>query len=160
VGVHYFVLVAVGCGMEIADSELLDEQDTDEVLRAIKKTSQDFPLEVRPTCAPQYARFVKEGQYSGCIASSRVFFISAEGDLYPCGYLPVKAGSIREDSIENIWKHSPVFMNLRQNDLKGHCSLCSIKNRCKGCRARAYSKTGDYMSEDPTCITKKDTIAA
>ncbi len=155
VALHYFVLVAVGCGMELEKSEMLNAEDMDEVLRTIKRVAQDLPIEIRPTCAPQYARF-REG---GCLAGNGVFFISSAGDIYPCGYLPVNAGSIREQSIGDIWRNSPVFTRLRQNRLKGACSSCSYKDRCRGCRARAYSKTGDYMDEDPSCSMSRELAA-
>jgi MoaA/NifB/PqqE/SkfB family radical SAM enzyme len=32
----------------------------------------------------------------GCLAGTAVCFISNEGDVYPCGYMPVSAGSTRE----------------------------------------------------------------
>ena len=149
--VHYFVLVPVGCGMEISQNQMLDARDMDKVLLKIKSLSEEMLIEIKPTCAPQYVRFVKEGVSSGCLAGSRVFFISSEGDIYPCGYLPARAGSLREEYIADIWENSLVFKELRQNNLKGGCSFCSYKNICRGCRARSYSLTGDYMDEDPLC---------
>ncbi len=150
---HYFILVATGCGRELEEDEMLDAGQMDEVLRTVKRISRDFPMEIRPTCAPQYVRFVEGGENRGCHAGSRVFFISSEGDLYPCGYLPAKAGSIRKESIDDIWKNSPVFTALRRNELKGACSHCIYKEMCRGCRARAYSRTGDYLAGDESCLT-------
>jgi radical SAM protein with 4Fe4S-binding SPASM domain len=167
---HYFVVVATGCGRELDEIELLDSQDMDETLRTIRRLSEVYTMDIRPTCAPQYVRFISKDQSNellrrnprhlqgsfvgegGCLAGSKVFFISSEGDVYPCGYLPIKAGSVRRESVDSIWRNSPVFAALRENDLKGNCSACSLKERCKGCRARAYSATGDYMTSDPTCL--------
>lgn len=153
---HYFVVVATGCGRELDKNEMLDSEDMDEVLRGVNKLSREFSMEIRPTCAPQYVRFTPGGHSGGCLAGSRVFFISSEGYVYPCGYLPVEAGSIREEAVDSIWKNSQVFISLRQNDLKGSCSACSLKSRCRGCRARAYSATGDYMAGDATCKMSND----
>lgn len=152
---HYFVLVAVGCGIQLKESEMLDAGETEKALRAIRMVSQESPMEIRPTCAPQYVRFDEEGGYSGCLAASSVFFISSEGEIFPCGYLPMKAGSIREGSIGDVWNDSEVFTTLRQNGLKGACAACAIKDKCRGCRARAFSRTGDYMAEDDSCLAGK-----
>ncbi len=164
---HYFIMVATGCGKKLEETEVLDAGCMDEALRAIKEVSRDIPMEIRSTCAPQYVRYTEKGAggpalrsrevagklhgAGGCLAGTGVFFVSSEGDIYPCGYLPVKAGSLRERSIYDIWKDSPVFTTLRQNKFKGGCASCAHKNTCRGCRARAYSRTGDYMGADDTC---------
>ncbi|MBF0477898.1 MAG: radical SAM protein [Candidatus Omnitrophica bacterium] len=159
--VHYFILVPVGCGKEIEKEAMLDAEDNEQVLGIIKGLAEEFSIEIRPTCAPQYARLVRRASLahhsmaSGCLAGTGTFFISSYGDIYPCGYLPVKAGSIRESSIAEIWQNSLVFNNLRTNDLKGGCSTCGVKEKCRGCRARAYGVTGDYMAGDVTCVLSK-----
>lgn len=160
VAVHYFVLVPVGCGRELAESEMLNAQEAEDVLRTIRDIKEEMPIEVRPTCAPQYVRFDKEGKYGGCLAGSKVFFISSGGDVYPCGYLPVKSGSVRYNSLDEIWQNSEVFNKLRSNEIKDGCSVCDFKARCKGCRARAYGLTGDYLAEDETCARNRKAAAA
>lgn len=152
--VHYFVLVPVGCGKELEEDVRLDADDIEDALGIIKTMSEELPIEIRPTCAPQYVRF--DSHYGGCIAGTGAFFISSEGDIYPCGYLPVKAGSLDASSIKEIWEDSPVFKTLRQNDLKGGCAGCYIKERCRGCRARAYGATGNYLAGDAACVSAKE----
>lgn len=88
----------------------------------------------------------------GCLAGSGVCFISHQGEVYPCGYLPVKAGDLRTQSLAEIWETSPVFQALRDPDnLKGKCGLCEFRKICLGCRARAFASTGDYLAEEPFC---------
>jgi radical SAM protein with 4Fe4S-binding SPASM domain len=50
-----------------------------------------------------------------------------------------------------IWEKSPVFLNLRERNLKGSCGGCSFRRACGGCRARAFALTGDYLESDPLC---------
>ena len=89
----------------------------------------------------------------GCLAGTGVCFISHEGEVFPCGYLPAKAGDLRTQPFSEIWKGSEVFGNLRQNDLlTGKCGCCEFKNVCMGCRARAFAASGDYMAEEPFCV--------
>jgi radical SAM protein with 4Fe4S-binding SPASM domain len=87
------------------------------------------------------------------LAGTGVCFISHQGEVYPCGYLPVLAGDLRRQSFQEIWENAPVFQQLRDtHNLKGKCGYCEFRNICMGCRARAYAATGDYLDEEPFCI--------
>lgn len=80
-------------------------------------------------------------------------FISHIGEVYPSGFLPVSGGSIRKQSLAEIYQASPLFMALRDtNNLKGKCGVCEFREICGGSRARAYALTGDPFSEDPSCV--------
>jgi radical SAM protein with 4Fe4S-binding SPASM domain len=89
----------------------------------------------------------------GCLAGTGVCFISHEGEVFPCGYLPAIAGDLRRQPFAEIWEKSVVFNDLRDTDnLKGKCGCCEFRNICMGCRARAYAATGDYLDEEPFCV--------
>lgn len=89
----------------------------------------------------------------GCLAGTGVCFISHEGEIYPCGYLPALAGDLRKQSFAEIWEQSQVFGVLRDTDkLEGKCGCCEFRNICMGCRARAFAATGNYMAEEPFCV--------
>ena len=86
------------------------------------------------------------------IAGMAVCFISHKGEVFPCGYLPVEAGHIRRERFADIWNRSLVFTRLRDPDLLGgKCGPCEFKTVCAGCRARAYTTTGDFLAEEPFC---------
>jgi radical SAM protein with 4Fe4S-binding SPASM domain len=90
---------------------------------------------------------------SGCLGGTGFCFISRTGEVNPCGYLPVKAGNIRERSFKDIWLDSRLFNDLRDpKKLKGKCGKCEYKTRCGGCRARAYARYNDYLAEEPYCV--------
>lgn len=79
-------------------------------------------------------------------------FISHTGDVMPSGFLPIKAGNIRENDIIDIYRNSEVFRNLRDRTLlKGKCGVCGYRGACGGSRARAYAMTGDYLAAEPFC---------
>jgi len=89
---------------------------------------------------------------SGCAAGSGVCFVSFEGEVYPCGYLPAVAGDLRKQSFAEVWNSAGVLSDLRQTDkLEGKCGCCEFRNICMGCRARAYAASGNYMAEEPFC---------
>jgi len=82
-----------------------------------------------------------------------VCFVSYKGDVQPCGYLPLKAGNVRETPLSEIWASSELFATLRDPDiLEGKCGWCEFRRVCYGCRARAYSATGNYLTEEPFCV--------
>ncbi|MDM7275583.1 MAG: TIGR04053 family radical SAM/SPASM domain-containing protein [Thermoprotei archaeon] len=80
-----------------------------------------------------------------------IVFIAYNGDVYPSGFLPVKAGNIRERSLRDIYTRSSLFLALRRGEFKGKCGACKFKEICGGSRARAYSIYGDPLAEDPAC---------
>jgi radical SAM protein with 4Fe4S-binding SPASM domain len=89
----------------------------------------------------------------GCHAGILYFSLRPNGDIYPCTFLPVKAGNIREKSLADIWRNSKVLNELRERSLlKGKCRECEYRESCGGCRARAYACTGDYLETDPICL--------
>jgi heme b synthase len=167
---HVFMLVPVGCGVEIAESDMLSREKYEEVLTWLYHRTKDAPFEFKATCAPHYYRIMrqearKEGRSvsfetdgmaavtRGCLAGSGVCFISHRGEVQPCGYLPLIAGSALERPLEEIWKNSELFAGLRRIDeLGGKCGLCEYRAFCAGCRARAYYDTGDCMAEEPYCV--------
>ncbi len=92
----------------------------------------------------------------GCGAGRFYLGIEPNGDIYPCVFFPhdeiLRVGNIKEDDMDDIWTNSKVLKELRNKDiLKGSCSECESKYICGGCRARAYTITGDYLAGDPGC---------
>jgi radical SAM protein with 4Fe4S-binding SPASM domain len=78
--------------------------------------------------------------------------IRPNGDVTPCPYLPVFAGTLRSSSLAELWTSSELFTDIRgRSSLGGRCGACEMNGHCGGCRARAYGMTGDLMAEDPLC---------
>jgi radical SAM protein with 4Fe4S-binding SPASM domain len=166
---HLFMLVPVGCGVQIADSNMLDPATYEDVLRWLYEKSLEGKLHCKAVCAPHYYRVMrqeakKRGLHvtpqshgfaaltKGCLAGTAVCFVSHEGEVFPCGYLPLSSGNVRKRPFREIWENSPIFHPLRDGDsLRGKCGHCEFQHVCMGCRARAYYETGDYLEEEPYC---------
>lgn len=166
---HLFMLVPVGCGVQIAQSNMLTADKYEEVLNWIYDKSREGKIHLKATCAPHYFRVIRQrakeegitvtpkthgmaAMTKGCLAGSAICFISHKGEVFPCGYLPVECGNIRKQSLKDIWEKSEQFQMLRDpNQLTGKCGLCEFKNVCMGCRARAFYNTGNFMDEEPYC---------
>lgn len=82
--------------------------------------------------------------------------ITPDGTALPCHsarQLPVQFPSVREHSIEYIWKHSFGFNKYRGYDwMPEPCRSCDEKERdFGGCRCQAFMLTGDAANADPVC---------
>ena len=92
------------------------------------------------------------GGAGGCPAGTHYMGIRPNGDVTPCPYLPVFAGTLRQSSLEDLWTSSELFSNIRRRtSLGGRCGDCEMNGHCGGCRARAYGMTDNLMAEDPLC---------
>ena len=209
---HTFLLVPVGCGVDIAAEQMVPPEQYEEMLNWFYDRSLEGGIELKATCAPHYFRVARQRRAAdrrvasdsqagaaigptdmmmpgstgveihpqganrtvarnaehagmgghpdgmnamtkGCLAGTGVCFISHEGEVFPCGYLPAIAGDLRKQTFADIWENSVVFNQLRNTDnLKGKCGCCEFRNICMGCRARAYAATGDYLDEEPFCV--------
>jgi AdoMet-dependent heme synthase len=223
---HTFLLVPVGCGVDIAAEQMVPPEEYEKMLNWFYDQSLAGGIELKATCAPHYFRVVRqrraaEGRSAaaaqvahtaiqarhnapdrgplsmeaprigptemtmpgstgielkpqgigqpvghpgshpsdmnamtkGCLAGTAVCFISHQGEVYPCGYLPALAGDLKKQSFSEIWENSFVFNQLRDVDnLNGKCGCCEFRNVCMGCRARAYAATGNYLDEEPFCV--------
>lgn len=169
---HAFFLVPTGRGKGLEKAPAAYEK----MLVTILKEGMKHKINVKPTCAPQFARLVKQMGFKprrrwsrGCIAGLSYCRVYPTGDVTPCPYLPISLGNVRERSFKEIWFDSKVLKALRDfNNLKGRCGACEYRDVCGGCRARAYGLTssaigvcdglheptglkGDYLAEDPWC---------
>ena len=79
-------------------------------------------------------------------------FIDHQGFVYPSGFLPHRAGNVRDTPVPQIYRESPVMVSLRSPDgFGGKCGRCEFREVCGGSRSHAYAVTGDALAADPTC---------
>lgn len=153
---HIFMLVPVGCGVQVADSQMLSKEEIEQWLNWFADKELENKIELKATCCPQYHRIlaqkkIKPVKTKGCLAATGIIFVSHKGDVFPCGYLPLKIGDIKNKTIKEIY-NSTVSNVLRNEEfLKGKCGICSFKKICGGCRARAFFAYRDYLQEEPFC---------
>ncbi len=158
---HLFFLVPTGRARSLKDKQI-DKERYERLLFFLYKKKDSVPIHIKPTCAPQYYRLIREKRGNGfeqmtrgCICGISFCFISAEGIVQPCGYLELKAGDLKEEKFKEIWENSEIFNKLRDFSLyKGKCGSCEYVKVCGGCRARAYEEKGDFLEEEPLCLYK------
>jgi GeoRSP system radical SAM/SPASM protein len=88
----------------------------------------------------------------GSVCGKLSLNIKANGDITPCGFIPIVIGNIVRDDLREIWRDSPVLAKMRNKQPTGKCADCSKYADCLGgCTARALALTGDPNSPDPHC---------
>jgi radical SAM protein with 4Fe4S-binding SPASM domain len=176
VAVHIFMLVPVGCGQSLAQTDMLSPEQYEQKLIDICKLDGQGEIQMKVTCGPHYERVIRQqglyksrtetghsrgdvpgrsghtGTSRGCLAGLGVLFVAHQGDVFPCGYLPVKCGNVLAEKLADIWYGSKDLARMRDsNELEGKCGICGYRQVCGGCRGRAYASTGNYMAEEPFC---------
>jgi GeoRSP system radical SAM/SPASM protein len=88
----------------------------------------------------------------GSVCGKLSLNIKSNGDITPCGFMPVVIGNIARDELKEVWYDSPVLGKLRNKKPTGKCATCSSYDDCLGgCSARALALTGDFNNPDPHC---------
>jgi radical SAM protein with 4Fe4S-binding SPASM domain len=162
---NLYFLVPTGRGQFVSD---ITPAQYDEVLASLYRIQKKYDrrMLVNAKCAPHYIKTILEnagadtnppirtysGGAGGCPAGTHYMGIRPNGDVTPCPYLPVFAGTLRSSSLADLWTSSALFADIRRRtSLGGRCGECEMNSHCGGCRARAYGMTGDLMAEDPLC---------
>ena len=155
------VFLIVPTGRATLD-DLPTADEVEDVFQRLYQIAKDAPFEVKTTEGHHYRRIVVQHDRSAGRMTKRaplgirdgrgVAFISHTGEISPSGFLPVVAGNVRTDSLVEVYRNHPLFVNLRDGSkLLGKCGLCEFKNICGGSRARSLGVYGDVFAEEPLC---------
>lgn len=162
-----FFLVPVGRGRVL---DQLSPDRAERVMEWLCEVADESSFGVKTTEAPHYRRVARQREQrrkdrsapeaatvgtkrrTGITAGDGFAFVSHTGELYPSGFLPKSAGNVREQSVVELYRDSPLFESLRDPDaLRGKCGVCAYRGICGGSRSRAYARTGDPLASDPLC---------
>ena len=93
-----------------------------------------------------------EALVKGSVCGKLSLNIKSNGDVTPCGFIPIEIGNIVKDELKDFWSSSPVLEKMRHKKPAGKCATCSSYDDCLGgCSARAFALTGDFNNPDPHC---------
>jgi MoaA/NifB/PqqE/SkfB family radical SAM enzyme len=174
--VQWSVFFLVPTGRAHIENMISPEQH-EKVFNWLYDLSQSAPFDIKSTAAPMYRRvaiqrkraesqgkpvtFQGAGfQYAdglnrptkGVNDGNGFLFISHIGEIQPSGFLPITAGDVRTMDVVDVYRHSKLFMDLRDPEkIRGRCGVCEFRDVCGGQRGRAYGITGDYLETDPAC---------
>ncbi len=90
---------------------------------------------------------------SGCGAGWGFGYVRFDGEVWPCNFIPLSAGNVRQQSFTDIWNSSALLQGFRgPRQLKDACGACRHQDICGGCRGRAYAHHEDLKAADPLCF--------
>src|SRR5690349_18276288 len=161
-----FFLISVGRGKALNE---VSPEEGERIMQWVLDLVPNAPFAVKTTEAPSYRRIaVKKMRAAGMAAPEMkgtavykgfqirdghgIVFVSNLGDIYPSGFLPLRCGNVRKDSLVDVYRNSETFVGLHSPDeFRGKCGQCEYSHICGGSRARAYAYTGDALGSDPFC---------
>ncbi len=159
-----FVLIPVGRGVLLG---MPDPRDLEALFDWADQARENAPFHIRTVEAPHYrVRLVQsllrlppdQRQRrmrtigAGIRDGNGVVFVSHTGEVYPSGFLPMRAGNVRVQPLSEIYRNAPVLKTLRDPDqFRGKCGRCRFRYLCGGSRARAWGVHGDMLGEEPLC---------
>ena len=161
-----FFLISVGRGKALNE---VSPEKGESIMRWVFDLSPHSPFAIKTTEAPSYRRIAIETMRGNRMAAPEmketsvykgfqirdghgIVFVSNLGEIYPSGFLPLRCGNVRADSLVEIYRDSEVFRALHSPDqFHGKCGACEYSHICGGSRARAFAHTGDALGTDPFC---------
>jgi radical SAM protein len=170
-----FFLISVGRGKALNE---VSPQEGECIMEWVLDLVPHAPFAVKTTEAPSYRRIaINKMRASGMAAPEMkntpvykgfqirdghgIVFVSNLGDIYPSGFLPLRCGNVRIDSLVDVYRNSDIFRALHSPDqFHGKCGMCEYSHICGGSRARAFAYTGDALGTDPFCPYEPAVAAA
>jgi radical SAM protein len=144
-----FFLVPTGRGQTV---DLISAEEFEQVFEKLYETSRRVSFDIKSTEAQHYRRYLLQrraderragvaqekltspfltrtqdaiGRAPKGINDGKGFvFVSHLGEVFPSGFLPISAGNVRKQSLTELYRHSPLFVELRDTaKLKGKCGV-------------------------------------
>lgn len=123
----------------------LNSEELNYVLQEMQKIESNSRSGIGGKEPYKVGRF-DEQQYCCPLLRSKLF-IDCEGNVFPCTSFFYKVGNIKNDTLNNIWNHSPELryvQSLSNSGLK-KCQACDLKDFCTRCPGLALLEDGDVM---------------
>jgi len=137
-----YQLVPVGRGRNIGEAAL-DLGANERLTRFMAQAQRTTRAIMEPVAGPQYWPFllqragIKSGPllrlaetvFHGCAAGRGFVYIKPNGEIWPCPFIEVSCGNVRQTPFPIIWATSPVLKDLREREkrLKGRCGECEYR---------------------------------
>ncbi|MBI5207814.1 MAG: GeoRSP system radical SAM/SPASM protein [Candidatus Firestonebacteria bacterium] len=158
ISLHNFKCSGLGfCNRTELDLTPLEWKEFYEQAVKIKKISKDIIISLDDpiiSSLSEHPEFKEktEAIVKGSICGKLSLAIKSNGDITPCGFLPLVIGNMLKDDILEVWQKSPVLEAMRNKKPKDKCQNCNFYTDCVGgCTSRAYALTGDINAPDPHC---------
>lgn len=133
----------------IISGNLLLKQDIDEVFYDNKARKKLIEIQHRANKTGEYPKitsfaYTESREKYGCGAGTQHSYISTAGDLYPCDFVPMNFGNVKDESVSKLWSE--------MNEIIGNPKI--------GCFAMRVNKTIQNIAKEtlPLCKEKSEEL--
>ena len=170
-----FFLISVGRGKALNEVSPVEGEC---IMNWVLDLVPHAPFAVKTTEAPSYRRLAIEKMRAASMPAPEIkntsvykgfqirdghgiVFVSSFGDIYPSGFLPLRCGNVRKNSLVEVYRNSEIFRALHSPErFHGKCGVCEYSHICGGSRARAFAHSVDAFGSDPFCPYEPGTARA
>lgn len=123
----------------------------------VKRKVRDITISFDDPIMAALPGYSPETAVPGSTCGKLSLHLKPNGDLTPCGFIPIVIGNIIDNEFDDIWFRSPVLERMRNRIPQGKCDGCSSYEACLGgCTARVFAMTGTFEEPDPHCWIEGD----
>lgn len=118
----------------------------------VKEECNDLEISFDDPVIASLPEYAENPLVKGSSCGKLSLHLRPNGDITPCGFIPLVVGNILSDDFDELWYNSPVLNRMRNKEARGKCVDCGAFESCLGgCTARAYATTGGFDEPDPHC---------
>jgi radical SAM protein with 4Fe4S-binding SPASM domain len=165
---HILWLQNSGRAKQRLDDLQVSPEKVTEIMRDLIDRSRELGIVVDNEVSLQVRARAKRGRkHDLCNSCFEMMCVDSDGHVYPCAPLTgekrFNCGSIRKDSLRDIWLNSKEAQAVRDNSVstKEGCKACYLRYICGGgcfCQSYLGSKGGEISAMDRYCSTLKAMI--
>lgn len=116
----------------IISGNLLLKEDLDEIVYDNKSRKKLIEIQHRANKAGIYPKittfaYTESKEKYGCGAGTQHSYISSSGDLYPCDFVPMNFGNVKNEKVSKLWME----MNEAIGNPKIGCFAMNVNNNIK-----------------------------
>jgi radical SAM protein with 4Fe4S-binding SPASM domain len=118
--------------------DVSEERPSEEGLAQAMRALDDRGLLPEPDCRAE------QDVGAGCMKAPNSLYIRADGEVWRCPTLSVSFGSVLDQSIDQIWAHSPERTRLTDSARAEppECRACDVRASCRRCLANSWLEHG------------------
>jgi radical SAM protein with 4Fe4S-binding SPASM domain len=139
---------------EQAGEKLLSSEETRQFISLMERERRRGWLRKSPVVLHRSLQFTSSGTTPyRCSAGDTLITILPNGDVFPCRRMPLLAGNMHHQPLEQLYQNSEIFRCLRDKQrISSGCEGCFYARTCGGgARCIAFAQHGDPFRSDPGC---------
>jgi len=137
-----------------AGEMLLSAEETRQFIGLMESERRRGLLRKSPVVLHRSLQFMSSGTTPyRCTAGDTLITVLSNGDVCPCRRMPLIAGNMHDQPLEQLYQNSEIFRRLRDKQrISSGCEGCFYARTCGGgARCIAFALHGDPFHADPGC---------